>query len=339
VLYVVQVRDRLLSFLIAPDGLSWLDCSITGRRLQQLVDQQRNALQRGDEAAVAKASRPITACVLDKHLPRLRGVQRLAIVPAGPLNALSFAALLMPDTKQYLVEHFVLAVAPSASRLLRGTALKMQPPSTALAVINPRPATLDGNSLADLRYAEADAITVEHSYANAVVLARERATRQAFVELAPKAEMVHFAGHAVAHPTNIALSRLILADAVDRSGSLFMGDILKLSFDHTKLVVLAACSTAEGRLLRGAGSVSLATAFLDAGVPNVVASLWAVEDREANALFRTFHSAIARGLTPAVALREAQLSVLKQTVPRYGRPQVWAAFQSLGSISTSSIGE
>jgi CHAT domain-containing protein len=114
-----------------------------------------------------------------------------------------------------------------------------------------------------------------------------------------------------------------------------MTDIARLSFDHTRLVVLAACSTADGRILRGTGTVSLAAAFLDAGVPNVIASLWPIEDRETSALFRIFHDAFAKGSTPAVALRQAQIAMLTHADPRYRHPRGWAAFQSIGSLQTS----
>jgi CHAT domain-containing protein len=183
--------------------------------------------------------------------------------------------------------------------------------------------------------AERDAGTVRNVYAHAISLARAQATREAFLDHAPRADVVHYAGHAVSHPTVTGLSRLILADSADHSGSLFMSDITRLSFSRTRLVVLAACSTADGRILRGAGTVSLATAFLDAGVPNVIASLWPIEDRQTAALFRAFHEAFSQGDTPEIALRKAQLQLLRHESVEYRRPQAWAAFQSIGSISAS----
>jgi CHAT domain-containing protein len=90
-------------------------------------------------------------------------------------------------------------------------------------------------------------------------------------------------------------------------------------------VVLSACRTALGKEVRGEGLVGLTQGFLHAGTPRVVVSLWSVDDRATAELMRVFYDGILqRGLAPARALREAQLSLLRD--PRYAAPQHWAGF-------------
>ena len=54
-------------------------------------------------------------------------------------------------------------------------------------------------------------------------------------------------------------------------------------------MVLSACSTNTGTVLRGEGVMSLARAFFQAGAHTVVASLWPLRDDEAAIFFDRFY--------------------------------------------------
>ena len=81
------------------------------------------------------------------------------------------------------------------------------------------------------------------------------------------------------------------------------------------LAVLAACRT--GRSIRGYDEAySLGTAFLAGGVRSVLATQWAVPDRDTSVLMYMFHHFLtARGLPAWAALREAQLWMLGEQRP------------------------
>jgi len=97
---------------------------------------------------------------------------------------------------------------------------------------------------------------------------------------------------------------------------------MKLGAD---LVVLSACRTALGRDVRGEGLVGLTRGFWYAGAPRVMASLWDVRDQATAELMRRFYRRLLHdGLTPAAALRAAQVSMLKEE--RWSSPYYWAAF-------------
>ena len=140
---------------------------------------------------------------------------------------------------------------------------------------------------------------------------------------------VHFATHGFVDTVHPELSGLVLSlvdrQGRERDGFLSAMDVfnLKLSAD---LVVLSACRTALGKEIRSEGLVGLTRAFMYAGAPRVVASLWRVDDAATAELMKTFYGGMLgpRKLRPAAALREAQLATAKQK--RWRDPYYWAAF-------------
>src|SRR5262249_57281851 len=92
--------------------------------------------------------------------------------------------------------------------------------------------------------------------------------------------ILHFATHAVLNEQRPALSGLVLSlvgrDGAAQEGFVGVHDIasLRLSAD---LVILSACRTALGQELRGEGLVGLTRAFMLAGGPRVLATLWQVD--------------------------------------------------------------
>jgi len=95
--------------------------------------------------------------------------------------------------------------------------------------------------------------------------------------------------------------------------------------------VLAACETGNQYVPGSEGVTSLARAFLAAGVPTVVASLWSVDDRTTADLLDAFHRRLWDGEDPVDALREAQLGMLRGTDAAGRSPRAWAAFEVIGA--------
>ena len=114
---------------------------------------------------------------------------------------------------------------------------------------------------------------------------------------------------------------LLVADGNRPSGSLYAYEVANTPFCRTRLVVLAACDSARGRV-SGVGLLRLARAFTAAGVPRVIGTLWPVDDKASVRLFEGFYAALARQTPPARALHEAQLKMLTS----HG-PAKWAGYQ------------
>jgi len=91
---------------------------------------------------------------------------------------------------------------------------------------------------------------------------------------------------------------------------------------------LSACETGSGRILSGEGVLGLSSAFLVAGVPVVVASLWPVDDGATAALMKEFYAELSAGRDVATALAKAQ-EVIKKN-PATAHPFYWAGFVVVG---------
>ncbi len=140
---------------------------------------------------------------------------------------------------------------------------------------------------------------------------------------------IHFATHAFVDDAHSELSAMVLSlvDAQGRGqdGFLRLYDVggLRLSAD---LVVLSGCRTGLGRQVRGEGVIGLARGFFYAGAARTAVTLWDVNDRATAELMKNFYGRIlgADPLSPAAALRAAQISMWKQS--RWRAPYYWASF-------------
>jgi len=96
---------------------------------------------------------------------------------------------------------------------------------------------------------------------------------------------------------------------------------VSLDLRGTELVVLSACETGLGEIGGGGEGVSgLQRAFHLAGARNVVGSLWKVNDAATMVLMTEFYKNLwERKLSPAAALRRAQLVMLTAYDPNTGR--------------------
>ena len=91
-----------------------------------------------------------------------------------------------------------------------------------------------------------------------------------------------------------------------QNGFLRLYDIYNLNL-KASLVVLSACQTALGKEIKGEGLVGLTRAFMYAGAPRVVASLWQIDDRATAEFMRRFYEGmLGNSLRPAAALRAAR---------------------------------
>ena len=130
-----------------------------------------------------------------------------------------------------------------------------------------------------------------------------------------------------------ARSRLLLAADAGDSGALYLRDLPWRDL-RAALVVLAACRSAAGTVSRTEGALSLSRPFLAAGVPNVVGSLWDVDDEVSRTFFVAFHRSLLAGADPARALQSAQLLLLHSGDPTLAHPSTWAGFVSIGALRT-----
>jgi len=103
---------------------------------------------------------------------------------------------------------------------------------------------------------------------------------------------------------------------------------LKLS---SRMVVLSACSSGNGKLEKGEGINSLARAFLYAGAKSIIMTLWDVEDGASRKLVTDFYDFLANGLSKDEALRQAKLKYLEEvSYLKEGHPYFWSGYVVYG---------
>jgi CHAT domain-containing protein len=143
------------------------------------------------------------------------------------------------------------------------------------------------------------------------------------------ARRIHFATHGLMSERQPQYSGLALTLDEDpgEDGLLQVYEIFNLKL-QADLVVLSACQTGLGKELRGEGMIGLTRAFMYAGAPSVVVSLWQVADRSTAELMVRFYRQLDRTGDKIEALRRAKLELMQN--PRYSHPYFWASFVLVG---------
>jgi CHAT domain-containing protein len=100
-----------------------------------------------------------------------------------------------------------------------------------------------------------------------------------------------------------------LGQSKEDDGALELNGVLGLDLRKTSLVVLSGCRGQSGNWSRGDDVTALNRAFMYAGAPSVIASLWSVDDDATQQLMIAFYSHLKEGLSKAEALRAAQIEV------------------------------
>jgi CHAT domain-containing protein len=144
--------------------------------------------------------------------------------------------------------------------------------------------------------------------------------------------ILHLATHGLLDSEHPELSGLVFS-LVDKAGNDIDGylqaqEIYDLHL-QTDLVVLSACNSGLGKQVSGEGTVGITRAFIHAGTPHVVSTLWSIEDEATSELMGYFYEAVlGKKESPASALREAQLRISREH--RWSHPFYWAGFMLTG---------
>ncbi|NEP35735.1 tetratricopeptide repeat protein [Moorena sp. SIO3B2] len=140
--------------------------------------------------------------------------------------------------------------------------------------------------------------------------------------------IVHLATHGILNTESPELSGIVLS-LVDETGNSINGFLRLHEIFNLKLpaeiVVLSACQTGVAKDIKGEGLVGLTRGFMYAGSPRVLVSLWKVDDEAtAEIMTRFYRLMLKKKLSPAEALRKAQLEMQQET--EWKSPYYWAAF-------------
>jgi tetratricopeptide (TPR) repeat protein len=231
---------------------------------------------------------PLHAAILTADRgPQTAGSQT---ADGGPQTAPS-AVSRLPSV--YALDHYTFAYVPSAQALYHARAAAARPADSLLAVDNPD----DTLTFSTMEIAEA----LRHFPASRRLAGKE-ATLQAVRQALPAHAVLHFSTHGWAGWGESEVSGLKLAD-----GNLYLRDLFDLRLEHARLGILSACESGLPGTELLEEVVSLPAVMMQAGVPGVLGSLWAVNDLSTAMLIARFYENWReRGLDLPQALREAQ---------------------------------
>jgi CHAT domain-containing protein len=324
----MALPETLLVWRLREGSLKMYVLPATRREVAEEVGSLRAALA---DASSLEAGKTAASKAFDVLLrPALEGLPaetELIFMPDRELHRVPFSALFNTSRGRYLIEDHPCLVVPSLEIYLasqeRDTSATPKP-RRVLAVGDP---AFDRAQFADLPHlpsARQEALAVAALYEDGLPLVDKEATRQRILEELPGTEVLHLAAHAVVDPRNPLGTFVATADPGRTPLRAVDLDAERLA--SIELVFLAACDTAPG-FTDGdrEGVAGLARAFLGAGVPAVVATLWAVDDQAAAQLARVFHSRLLEGKSPPEALRLAQIALLAR--PSSAAPFAWTPFQ------------
>jgi tetratricopeptide (TPR) repeat protein len=302
---------------VARDGLQGhraLESEVRiAQRVHALLFELRGAAFAGAGAAVTRdldeTLSSIAASVLWPLLPRGRGrlPHTLAVVPAGPLQRVPWAALPLPDGRR-LGEACEVVVVPGLRLGLLRARDRVPPRRGAPLVV--------ASDAGELPQVAAEARAVLEAFPQARLLADDQATAESFLRLAPRASWIHFAGHG--H---------FRADAPHESGLRFAdrwllaGELAELDLG-ARWVTLSACQTARALVRPGEEWFGLPRALLIAGAHAVLASQWDIEDGAASRLT----GALYRNLASGHGLSDSLGTVQSDRLQSGDHPLNWAGF-------------
>ena len=289
---VEKERSQYLSVLLRREDLA---------RQVKAVRESIYAL--GEKEKFNEVSTSLHKSLIQPLLPHITG-KELIIVPHDVLHYLPFHALVSPDG-HYLIEKYPIYYLSSASLLQFTKEKRRAKGERVLAFGNPDL----GDPNKDLKFAELEAQEVKTLYPYSTVLVRKEATEGKSKGLSPQHDILHFATHAELKEEDPLSSAILLAKDGKEDGRLEVREIFGMDL-KASLVVLSACDTALGKLSSGDELVGLTRAFIYAGTPSVMASLWKVDDASTASLMGSFYRNF-KTMSKAEALRQAQLELIR----------------------------
>jgi CHAT domain-containing protein len=331
--YFVGVEDRLI-FVVTKEKVLAVRLKVDSERLFQRIKDFRARAVEGitlDRLFTKTYERPVSELyeiLIQPIEGEISGKKHLVIVPHGMLHYLPFQALLSKEGK-YLIETFTISYLPSASVLKYARMKNKGNRMDLFAAGNP------ATGLAPLPAAEEEVHEVSNLFEKRLVLTGREATKTSVKGQLPKYDLLHLSTHGEMIESDPLKSNLRFTPSGGDDGRLTVNEIFDMEI-KANLVTLSACETAlvkgeEGDFPQGDDLVGLSRAFIHAGTPSVVASLWKVSDDSTVELMRAFYRNL-KGMSKAEALRKAQLDLMNSSIQ-------FRVARSPGGIIQSSISQ
>jgi len=317
----LEARDALLVYgLLGERAIALVvtrsDAKVVDLGLAKAVDEACTAFSAAPDADGAAASLEALRRMLVEPLKLSPPTRRLLVAPEGSLAYVPFAAL-APDRDVAFVPSGTTYGVLREATVKPGTGvLALGDPDYGSVELPPRLAMRGGAKLVPLPATREEVTAI----GDVLLLGKDasEADLRAALGKRPRWRSVHLACHGFFDPDHPGRSHLAVAPSAEDDGVLRAAEIVRARVP-ADLVVLSACETGKGKDVRGEGLVGLTRAFMFAGAPRVVCSLWKVDDAATSALMTKFYALWnpkdgSKPLETAAALRAAQEHVRTREV-------------------------
>ncbi|MBL7767958.1 MAG: CHAT domain-containing protein [Flavipsychrobacter sp.] len=265
-------------------------------------------------------------------------ISQLIIVPDENLGFLAFEPLLLPDNR-HLIDKFSVSYAYSLplwmihqkpkSGSIKEKGLVAFAPGYPELPVSSRSITTRGTGLYQLPFAQREAREIASLF-DGTVFEGKAASRSNFLSAIGSYDYYHFSMHAALDTLSYESTNLVFSE----NERLHFYELYNLDFP-AEMVVLSACNTGIGAMVKGEGLMSLSHALSAGGVRSSVYSLWEVPDKETAEIITGFYKYLEKGYDKATALQQSKLDFLKSN-PAKQHPYYWAGFILNGNTDSIS---
>ncbi|MEM6893030.1 MAG: CHAT domain-containing protein [Bacteroidota bacterium] len=319
----VQLNEQLYMFLFSNHGMQMVDLGNYKAIEIQVTEYLKLLSNPTSKVNTLKAKGEQLYIALG--ISNTDNTKSLTIIPDKVLNYLPFETLVHNGT--YLVQQTPINYASSipflsfqrSSKTSNGAMAVVFTPSYREVNAAEQQLALR-NDFQTLKGALQEGMEVTH-LTRGISFSGKEASKSNFLENISEKKIIHLAMHAFLNNEVPEFSSLVFDD-----GPLYLSELyaLKLKAD---LVVLSACDTGLGKFETGKGVVSLNNAFLYAGVPNTISTIWSVPDENSKNIMVSFYKQLSAGQNTAEALQTAKKTYLNTTSnPKLKHPFYWAGF-------------
>jgi len=259
---------------------------------------------------------------LDKNI----NSENIIIIPDGLLNFIPFETLLTKDTSTNLYSKMPFIIKEH-SICYSYSALQFLKNNTKISSINTLVfAPIFYGSNRELSYSKVEAEQIKEKI-KATILIDKEANKVNFINKSKDFSIIHLSTHASGgtfyNPANIEFSDNVM----------LVNELYELSMNNN-LIVLSACETGIGKLLKGEGAISIARGFNYAGIKNALFSLWQINDKSTSKIMSKFYENLHKTKSVFISSRESKLKYLSDTKIKNIKksPYYWGAFVYYGNI-------
>ena len=155
------------------------------------------------------------------------------------------------------------------------------------------------------------------------------ATKNNFLQTFPGYEIIQLYTHAESNSDHNE-PVIYFADS-----ALYLSDLIPDRKVTTRLVVLSACETGNGRLYQGEGIFSFNRGFAALGIPAAVSNLWSVEDESTYRGTELFFKYLSQGHPTDIALQKAKIEFMSSASTEEEKlPYFWASSILIGKVNS-----